>query len=155
MNDDETEQDAQQTKREKKPRTRVDKAEYNRRVLEVVSLILSGLGSTQIIRNISGEWEITTRQAENYVADARKIITEDANQTRDVLLIEHRAHRRDLRLRAQKAGDFRAELATAQDEAKLLGLYPGDKNAKRFDDMTNEELQEYLAQVLGLAQDAK
>jgi hypothetical protein len=40
---------------------------------------------------------------------------------------EHIAIRRDIRRRAQKAGDFQAELLAAKDEAKLLGLYPADE----------------------------
>jgi hypothetical protein len=43
------------------------------------------------------------------------------------MLAEHMSVRRDIRRRAREAGDLRAEIAAAQDECKLFGLYPSEK----------------------------
>lgn len=136
---------------EKRERHNADKIETDKRIQEVITLILSGLNTPRICQNLSTKWDAHERTIYRYVKKAREIIEAESEHSREALLLEHRAHRRDLRFRARAAGDFRAELATAQDEAKLLGLYPGDKNAMRFDDMSTEELQKHLAQMLGIA----
>ena len=65
--------------------------------------------------------------------DARTNILAISAEARPYMLAEHIAIRRDIRRRAQKAGDFQAELHAAKDEAKLLGLYPADEQTGLHD----------------------
>ena len=114
-----------------KPRTKrakVNQAETQRRINQTMKLLLSGLPVARIVQIISGPvdkggWDVKERQAYHYMAQARELIKAEFDATRPALLAEHVMHRRDLRERAGRAGDMRTELAAAQDEAKLMGLY--------------------------------
>jgi hypothetical protein len=97
--------------------------QINKRIETVRQLILSGLNSERIVQSVTAEWKIKPRQGWNYIAKARACIEQLTEEARPYLLAEHVAVRRSLRERARKAGNLRAELAAAQDEAKLFGLY--------------------------------
>jgi hypothetical protein len=103
---------------------KVNKLEHALRIEAVRQLILSGAEATYIVQTVAGDYSISERQGWNYIRDARAVILSATTPSREYLLSEHIAVRRDIRMRAQKAGDLRAELAAAQDEAKLFGLYP-------------------------------
>jgi hypothetical protein len=109
------------------------KLEYAQRVESVRQLILSGSDTAPILQAVTAKWAVSTRQAWNYMRDARANILAISAEARPYLLAEHLAHRRDMRRRAQKAGDLQAELLAAKDEAKLLGLYPADEQTGLHD----------------------
>jgi hypothetical protein len=106
---------------------KANKLEYAQRVESVRQLILSGNDTPRVLQGIAEKWGVNNRQAWNYVRDARTNILAISAEARPYMLAEHIAHRRDMRRRAQKVGDFQAELLAAKDEAKLLGLYPADE----------------------------
>ena len=58
-----------------------------------------------------------------YIGMADKLIAESCRASRKKLLRRHLAQRRNLYAKAVSAGDYRAALAAARDEAELLGLY--------------------------------
>jgi hypothetical protein len=97
------------------------------RVETVRQLIISGVEASAIVRTVAEKWTVKDRQAWNYVIKARAEIAIITQQARPYLLAEHIAVRRDIRRRAREAHDLRAEIAAAQDEAKLFGLYPSEK----------------------------
>jgi hypothetical protein len=101
--------------------------ETDTRVETVRQFILSGDEASDIVRRAAETWGIKQRQAENYIHMARAKIRAITEQVRPYLLAEHIAVRRDIRRRAREAGDLRAEIAAAQDEAKLFGLYPSER----------------------------
>ena len=102
---------------------RISKGELLLRVEVVRRLILEGRTRNEIIRNVAEQYKIKPRQCENYIKKARLSIQEEARTLEPNALAEHIAHRRDLRRRAAAAGKMVIELAAAEDEAKLLGLY--------------------------------
>lgn len=97
--------------------------EYDQRIETARQMILSGLDASAICRDMTSRFEVSTRQAERYVSEAHERLKERFLLDRAALFAEHIAHRRDMRYRARRAKDLRMELAVAQDEAKLLGLY--------------------------------
>ena len=102
---------------------KADKLEHSKRVETVRQLILSGTEATRIVQTTSAEWHVSERQGWNYIKAARALIQDATLPSREYLLAEHVAVRRAIRERARAAKDLRAELAAAQDEAKLFGLY--------------------------------
>jgi len=109
---------------------RADAHTAETRVDAVRVLLLKGHEDTpSLVQGIAERFGVNTRQAYNYVAKAKKQIENVGAIDRAYRLAEHIAVRRDIRRRARDAEDLRMELAAAQDEAKLLGLYPADKHS--------------------------
>ena len=109
---------------------RVDAHTAETRVDAVRLLLLKGQEDTpSLVQGIANKFGVNTRQAYNYVAKAKKQIEEVGAIDHAYRLAEHIAIRRDIRRRARDAEDLRMELAAAQDEARLLNLYPGDKHS--------------------------
>ena len=116
---------AEEVTRKKRPKA--TKGEKEARTDLARLLLLKGGEPTKIARDISASFKITVRQAWNYIAMARAQIEGILEIDRMYAFAEHVSHRRDMRRRAQDAGDLRMELAVAQDEAKLLQLYPASQ----------------------------
>ena len=92
-------------------------------------LLLKGQEDTpRLVQDIATKFGVNTRQAYNYVAKAKKQIVEIGEIDRAYRLAEQIAMRREIRRKAFDTNDLRTALAAAQDEAKLLGLYPADKH---------------------------
>ncbi len=109
--------------------SRVDAHTAETRVDAVRVLLLKGHEDTpSLVQGIADKFGVNTRQAYNYVAKAKKQIAEVGAIDSAYRLAEHIAVRRDIRRRARDGNDLRMELAAAQDEAKLLGLYPADRH---------------------------
>jgi hypothetical protein len=99
------------------------------RVETVRQLILSGNEHGRIVQQVAEKWAISERMGWRYLSKAQAAILAVTTPSREYLLAEHMAVRIDIRRRAREAHDLRAELAAAQDEAKLFGLYP-DANVR-------------------------
>ena len=71
--------------------TKVDKAQ---RTAQLVRLISNGSVTSELVQFASTQWGVGRRQADAYIAEARKIIIEDINQDRKVVVAEliHGAH---------------------------------------------------------------
>jgi hypothetical protein len=106
---------------------RITGAERDRRIAQVLSLLASGLRTSEIYRILAQEWGASSRTADRYIKLARAELQVVLDEKNNALLAEAIAHRRDLRRRARAAGDFRMELEVAKDEAKLLQLYPAER----------------------------
>lgn len=105
------------------------KLEQATRIETVRQLILSGHEHGRICQQVSEKWGISERNARRYLARAQDAILQVSMPAREYVMAEHLSVRRDIRRRAREAGDLRAELAAAVDEAKLFGLYP-DANVR-------------------------
>jgi transposase-like protein len=109
--------------------SRVDAHTAETRVDAVRVLLLKGQEDTpRLVQEIANQFGVNTRQAYNYVAKAKKQIVEIGEIDRAYRLAEQIAMRREIRRKAFDTNDLRTALAAAQDEAKLLGLYPADKH---------------------------
>lgn len=107
---------------------KVDSYTAEIRVDAVRLLLLKGQEDTpRLVQDIASKFGVNTRQAYNYIAKAKKQIENVGAIDRAYRFAEHIALRRDIRRRARDDGDLRMELAAAQDEAKLLGLYPAER----------------------------
>jgi hypothetical protein len=76
-----------------------------------------------------GEGPLSDSQIRRYQQQADKLVYESHERSRKKLFRRHLAQRRHLYGRAVTTGDIRTALACAQDEARLLGLYPPAKVA--------------------------
>jgi hypothetical protein len=116
--------------------------EYEKRVELVRQLLLSGAESHVIVRNVSENYGVTTRMVEKYIQIAKQRILVYSKEKfpfiEAEMIAEHISLRRDIRRRAREAGDLKAELAAARDEAQLIGLYAPTKIAPTTPDGQSE-----------------
>jgi len=127
--------------------------EYQKRVETVRRLILSGMDSAPIVQNVTEMWGVTERQARKYMMVARQKNQAYHDFIEAEMFAEHIAIRRDIRRRAQAAGDMKAELAAARDEAQLIGLYAPTKIAPTTPDGQSEWLSiSQLAREMGVTE---
>lgn len=118
----------QQTKRtQRKNAPRANAAEQERRINLVYEMLLQGARRPEILQYVAKNWHGSERSADDLIAAARGILKHQAAQTRDENFAEQVALRRLLRNKAAQANDFRMVLDVAKDEAKLLDLYPAEK----------------------------
>jgi hypothetical protein len=117
------------------------KAQVRARVEEVLQIRLDG-GEFWDVREYAREKEqeegsawhlapgqkpLSDGQLRRYVSRADAMIAESFRASRKKLLRRHLGWRRNLYAKAVAAGDYRAALAAARDEAELLNLYPPKK----------------------------
>jgi hypothetical protein len=114
------------------------KATLERRIEEVLRIRLDGAEFWDVReyarekeQEAGSAWELkpggkplSDGQLWRYVARADRLIAESCRVSRKKLLRRHLAQRRNLFAKALLAGDYRAALSAARDEAELLGLYP-------------------------------
>ena len=102
--------------------------EHDKRIETAKQFLLAGVDVDEICQDLTQRYGVGLRQAQRYVSDARERIQKRVYADRAAMFAEHIALRRDMRKRARAAKDLRIELAIAQDEAKLWGLYPADRH---------------------------
>jgi hypothetical protein len=120
-----------------KPAARATKAQVQARVEDVLRIRLDGAEFWDVRewareqeQKPGSAWErkdgakpLSDGQLWRYIGMADKLIAESCRASRKKLLRRHLAQRRNLYAKAVSAGDYRAALAAARDEAELLGLY--------------------------------
>jgi hypothetical protein len=99
------------------------RAEIEARIGEVYKLLLRRDSYRTIVRYGSTKWGVSSRQIDDYIAQARDRLREDATADRLDALAEHLALRKDLYNQAYKAKQWMTGFMILQDEAKLTGLY--------------------------------
>lgn len=72
-------------------------------------------------------WGICDGQLRRYMTQAHDLIEERSKIGRDRAFSRHLLQRRAIYARAIESGDWRSALSVAQDEAKLLNLYPAER----------------------------
>src|SRR3990167_8259405 len=105
-------------KQERRTFSKSTAIEYQKRVETVRRLILSGMDSGAIVQNVTEIYGVTERQARKYMMIARQKNKAYYDFVEADMFAEHLAVRRDIRRRAQAAGDLKAALAAAPDEAQ-------------------------------------
>jgi len=111
-----------------------DKATVQRRITEVLKLMLAG-GEFDDIRQYATarEWNLSDRQLRRYQEWAYEHVVAETKRDRTQLKGRHLMQRRALFARAVKSGDVRTGLQVLKDEAHLQGLYP-EQNEKAGED---------------------
>lgn len=110
--------------------------EYEERMTRVFEAILyQKLSYVEFRDQISREFGITQRQAENLWAEARKRLKERYSQEQEEVLQEQLNRYHDLLMRARDSGNRRVEREVLADMNKLYGL----ESPKKVDITSNGE----------------
>src|SRR5262245_54279929 len=106
------------------------KATMLQRDEDVFKIIVLG-GEFHDIREyaVKHGWGLSDTQLRRYQTKALELCQARVERDRDKVLARHLMQRRAIYARAMEAGDWRAALAVAKDEAELFGLYPPTKIA--------------------------
>jgi hypothetical protein len=116
--------------------TKATVMEYEDRMTRVFEAMLYEKKSyTEFKEQISKEFGITQRQAENMWADARKRLKERYSQEQEEILQEQLNRYHDLLVRARDSGNRRVEREVLADMNKLYGL----ESPKKLDITSNGE----------------
>lgn len=99
------------------------------RIEELKIRLLEGISVHFLHQYAQSEWGICLAKAKRYVRNAKKLILHDSKPYVKDIFLEHLAIRRQMRSRANRAGDLKLVLEIVKDEAQLLGLYEVKKPA--------------------------
>ena len=110
----------------------VDQVEMEKRVYQV-SLLLRRKPVSFIVQTISAKWNITDRQARNYIRLARKEWQKYFEKLKGDGIAYHVTQNRDLKDKAMTDGDYKLAFDIAREEAKLMGVYPAEKKDIKVD----------------------
>lgn len=100
------------------------KAEIEKRVNEVYSLLLSRVNRAQILQYASNKWgKICDRTVDNYISKARELLKNETAIDRSTALAEHIATRNQLYQIALKKEKFQTCLQILDSTARLQGLF--------------------------------
>lgn len=94
--------------------------EVDGRVNAVYDLLLQAYSRTQILQYCSAEWDISERQVENYIARARKLQQEVADQNRDEWFVGALSRLQDCEREARKRGNLGVAIKAVETQARLL-----------------------------------
>jgi hypothetical protein len=94
--------------------------EVDGRVNAVYNLLLQAYSRTQILQYCSAEWDISERQVENYIARARKLQQEVADQNRDEWFVAALSRLQDCEREARKRGNIGVAIKAVETQARLL-----------------------------------
>jgi hypothetical protein len=94
--------------------------EVDGRVNAVYNLLLQAYSRTQILQYCSAEWDISERQVENYIARARKLQQEVADQNRDEWFVAALSRVQDCEREARKRGNIGVAIKAVETQARLL-----------------------------------
>jgi hypothetical protein len=116
--------------------TKATVVEYEDRMTRVFEAMLYEKKSyTEFKEQISKEFGITQRQAENLWAEARTRLRERYSQEQEEILQEQLNRYHDLLMRARESGNRRVEREVLADMNKLYGL----ESPKKLDITSNGE----------------
>lgn len=106
---------------------RADQERVRIRVETVYHLLLQGDSLSNIVQNSSKSMGVSTRQVYKYAKRARALIKKEAARIREEAFDEHLVARRRMRKEAHDTKNGWLALAVLKDEAKLLDLYPAER----------------------------
>ena len=97
-------------------------ADLDLRIHAVVDQFTNGAMAGKVRQFCQTEWGISGRQADNYIAKARKLIQEDCRRERQEYAAEQVAILYKILERSMKSGNFACALGASQQLAKLCRL---------------------------------
>jgi len=98
------------------------KAAKEFRVNTVYKLLTDGKSRSEILQFAADEWNIATRQADQYIADAREKLEADCTISRQEFLAEAIVGLRSIRQQAEKRGQYQVAVNTVRLMTELVGL---------------------------------
>ena len=101
---------------------RSTKVEKNFRVDTVYKLLSEGNSRGQIIQFASNQWNVSDRQVDTYIADAREKLLADAEMERPAWVAEALQRLRTYEQAAYKNKQNQVAINAVQAQAKLIGL---------------------------------
>jgi len=113
--------------------------ELNRRILAVSKMLLSGKPNKVIFRYASQNWNITSRQTQSYIKASFALWYDEFKVKHKANVSYHLAKRADLYFQAYKQKDWQTCLSIAKDEAKILDVYPSEKQELLIDQKDKDE----------------
>ena len=97
-------------------------AETEFRTNTVYGLLVDGRSRSDIIQFVAENWQLTERQADNYIKKARAKIEQDCELTRPQFLAEALAGLRSIRGQAERRGQMQVAINAIRLQAELVGL---------------------------------
>ena len=85
-------------------------------------MLSSAASRTEIIQYAADNWDIGSRQADEYIVKARKKLEEDCQLTRQEFLAECLQRLRKYEAAAAKRGQMQVAVNSARLQAELIGL---------------------------------
>jgi hypothetical protein len=101
---------------------RATKVEKEKRIAQLVRLISNGAVTSELVHFGSTEWQVTPRQAHDYIAEARKVIVADINRDRSVVVAEMMHTCQTIIKKGMQGGNYNAVLGAMNRIAALGGL---------------------------------
>jgi hypothetical protein len=101
---------------------RSTKVEKNFRVDTVYKLLSEGNSRGQILQFAAKEWNVSDRQIDTYIADARDKLLADAEMERPAWVAEALQRLRTYEQAAYKSRQNQVAINAVQAQAKLIGL---------------------------------
>jgi hypothetical protein len=104
--------------------------EYQRRVGEVYTLLLAGLGRRDVLQYVASEkctWKASLRQIDNYIADARRQFVEFARPEREEEFGRALQRLDNLYSRALNIQDYKTCIQILKERGDMLGLHAPKK----------------------------
>ncbi len=98
------------------------KAAKEFRVNTVYKMLTDGASRSQILQFCSDKWNISTRQGDNYIAEAREKCEQDCTISRQEFLAEAIVGLRSIRQQAEKRGQYQVAVNTVRLMTELVGL---------------------------------
>ena len=98
------------------------KAAKEFRVNTVYKLLTDGAGRAQILQFCADEWDISIRQGDNYIAEAREKIKQDCTISRQEFLAEAIVGLRSIRQQAERKGQLQVAVNSMRLMTELVGI---------------------------------
>ena len=107
---------------------KITNVERDRRVTIVYDLLVLGTSRAQIIQYAANkEWNVSSRQIDNYIKQANDHFTTEAQSHREAELGKARRRLEDLYQKTMKVQDYQRALAVQREINALFGLYAPEK----------------------------
>ena len=98
------------------------KAAKEFRVNTVYKMLTDGKSRQEIVQFCSTEWDISHRQGDTYIAEARQKLEQDCTISRQEFLAEAIVGLRSIRQQAERRGQYQVAVNTVRLMTELVGL---------------------------------
>lgn len=105
-----------------------NKTEIDKRLLVISKLLLKGNSTGEILHFTARIWGIEERQTKEYIKRCYSLWYREFEKKFQAGISYHLSKRRDLYKKAYIARDWQTCLRIAQDEAKIMDIYPSERH---------------------------
>jgi hypothetical protein len=130
-------------------RRRPTQAELEQRIDEVYQLLLHRVGYQAICRHCAGKWQLTARQTDRYIHQARERVFELLKPGQREQLAKALGAYDVIFAKQMAAGDWRGARATLKDIVELLGLAAA---SRRKIELSIDDLESELGRIVSEAE---